>query len=269
MMRVPAPNPWCIAHRGARRQAPENTDAAFQLALTHPIDGIELDVQLSADGVAVVFHDRTLYRLTGRRQAVSQCAYAHLKQLRWINPIHPGLRGEPLTSLAQVLERYGGRTRLLIEIKSHPLELASGHSARLTREVLRLLDHHRSRLPDGQIFLLSFDNSLLQLAHRIDPHWPCVLNLASKQPLDPTPRARRRLENRSPAATDHLWGVDAAIGTLSAELVDRAGQLGLRVFTYTCNGPRQLRKALQLQVDAVISDRPGWLTQQLKTSAGL
>lgn len=255
---------WSIAHRGARKEAPENTDAAFRRALDYPIDGIELDVQMSADGVAVIYHDRTLFRVAGRRKAVSECDYAYLKQLGWNNHLDRGFQREPLPTLEQVLERYGGRTRLLIEIKSHPAEQVSGHTDRLTREVLRLLDRYDRLLPDGRIFLLSFDNRVLQLAHRLDPRWLCVLNLPDNKTHDLVSIFSSRAGSAPVDGTDHLWAVDVAIGRLSAEWIDWARGLGLRVFTYTCNGPRQLRKALNLGVDGIISDRPGWLTQQLK-----
>ncbi len=255
---------WCIAHRGAREEAPENTDAAFRRALDYPIDGIELDVQMSADGVAVIYHDRTLFRVAGRRKAVSKCDYAYLKQLGWNSRLDRGFQREALPTLEQVLERYGGRTRLLIEIKSHPVEQTSGHSDRLTREVLHLLDHYSRRLPDGRIFLLSFDNHVLQLAHRLDPRWPCVLNLPDNKTPDLMAIFSGRPGPASVGDTNHLWAVDVAIGRLSAEWIGWARGLGLGVLTYTCNGPRQLRKALNLGVDAIISDRPGWLTQQLK-----
>ena len=55
-----------LAHRGDHRRAPENTLAAFAAALAHPgVDGLELDVRASADGVAVVIHDASLARVQG------------------------------------------------------------------------------------------------------------------------------------------------------------------------------------------------------------
>ena len=55
--------PWIVAHRGAGREAPENTRAAFDAALAHGVAGLEFDVQLSRDGVPVIYHDRTLARI--------------------------------------------------------------------------------------------------------------------------------------------------------------------------------------------------------------
>lgn len=66
------PTAWLHAHRGASADAPENTLAAFQLGLEQGADGIELDVQLSADGVPVVIHDPTLDRTTDQSGAVAE-----------------------------------------------------------------------------------------------------------------------------------------------------------------------------------------------------
>ena len=58
------PRPAIFAHRGASAYAPENTLAAFKLALQQGADGIELDAKLSADGHVVVMHDQTVDRTT-------------------------------------------------------------------------------------------------------------------------------------------------------------------------------------------------------------
>ena len=59
-----AHKPLIIGHRGASGEAPENTISACSLAVQHNADGIEIDVQLSADGRAVVMHDATVDRTT-------------------------------------------------------------------------------------------------------------------------------------------------------------------------------------------------------------
>ena len=69
---------WLIAHRGASRDAPENTMAAFRLAIQQGADGIELDLHASADGVPLVIHDATLDRTTNRSGAVATLAAEEL-----------------------------------------------------------------------------------------------------------------------------------------------------------------------------------------------
>lgn len=254
-MQRPLPIPWCIAHRGARDEAPENTLAAFECALTYPIDGIELDVRMSADGIPVIFHDATLRRLTGQRTPVEALSRSQLEALDWGGWFHPDFSGEPLPILAEALSRFASRTRLLIEIKSTPALLRTGHIERLVRRVVDLLAGLPGELRADRIYLLSFDLQVLRLVHRLAPQCPLVLNAPEFSP--------QQVMALPPEDIDRLWAIDVRIGRLSAVLTEWARLRGLRVLTYTCNGPWQVRKALRLGVDAVLSDRPGWLTQHL------
>jgi glycerophosphoryl diester phosphodiesterase len=68
-----------IAHRGASGSAPENTMAAFSLAIEQGADAIELDVRLTADGVAVVLHDAALDRTTDRSGLLRELTLAELR----------------------------------------------------------------------------------------------------------------------------------------------------------------------------------------------
>ena len=102
-----------IAHRGlwSPGGAPENSLAAFQAACSHGY-GIELDVQLSADGEAMVFHDYTLQRLTGAEGRLSDRSAADLGKLR--------LSGtdETIPTLLEVLTLVGHRAMVHIELKT-------------------------------------------------------------------------------------------------------------------------------------------------------
>ncbi|MCI0550093.1 MAG: glycerophosphodiester phosphodiesterase, partial [Anaerolineae bacterium] len=75
------PQPVIFAHRGASAHAPENTLAAFEMALAQHADGIELDVKLSADGHVVVIHDTTIDRTTGAQGRVKDLSLADLRAL--------------------------------------------------------------------------------------------------------------------------------------------------------------------------------------------
>ena len=102
-----------IAHRGFHHRdagRPENSFAAFQAAIDRGY-GIELDVQLSRDGVALVFHDYALDRLTGQTGAIRQRDADDLCQIT--------LTGgrDTIPTLPQVLELIAGRVPLLVEIK--------------------------------------------------------------------------------------------------------------------------------------------------------
>ena len=249
--------PWRIAHRGARDQAPENTQSAFERALDYPIDGIELDVRLSADGTPVIFHDASLRKVAGRRICIENLTLAQLGAIDWGGWFHVDFSGEPLLTLEATLASFGPRTRLLIEIKSSPAQQASGHTERLTRRVLDLLANMPPQVPVDHILILSFDPQVLRMVSHLAPQWRCVLNVSELNPLLALSLPSDDIKT--------LFAIDVRIGRLSALLCEWARDHGLRVFTYTCNGPRQVQKAVRLKVDAILSDRPGWLTQFLES----
>ena len=244
-------HPWCIAHRGARNEAPDNTRSAFRCALNYPIDGIELDVQMSADGVPVLYHDRTLHRVGGGRRCIADLTYAQLQQLDWGGWFHPDFSREPLMTLEQLMTLLHQSPRLLIEIKSHPGEQSSGHVQRLTEKVISVVT--QPQYSDGQdrLLILSFDAEVLSLAHRLAPQYKKVLNLTGKEPYEVA------------WDRDFLWAIDVHISKLTPPMVQKARSRDLQIMSYTCNGPRQVAKAMRLGIDAIITDRPGWLTQRL------
>ncbi|ARG98758.1 glycerophosphodiester phosphodiesterase [Legionella micdadei] len=107
---LPLSNPRLIAHRGAHNKKKgiiENTDTAFAEALALGCWGIEFDLHATADGVLVVNHDPTLKRLWGKNVAIRELSF---KQLRELVPEVP--------SFAEVVERYGKRLHLFIELKA-------------------------------------------------------------------------------------------------------------------------------------------------------
>lgn len=93
------------AHRGASQYAPENTISAFDLGLSMGANGIETDIQLTKDGVAVLFHDDTLERMTGKPGAVEDYTY---EELRWFWVEKEILR-DRIPTLEQFLERYADK----------------------------------------------------------------------------------------------------------------------------------------------------------------
>lgn len=130
-----------FAHRGLWRtvDAPENSLAAFERACGAGY-GIELDVRLSADGEAVVFHDDTLERMTGQPGFVSEHSAGELSALPYLDG--PGC----IPTLAQALALVDGRAMLLVEIKDPP----SGGA--LEERVAALLDRY-----EGPACVISFE----------------------------------------------------------------------------------------------------------------
>jgi glycerophosphoryl diester phosphodiesterase len=106
-----------VGHRGAAGCAPENTLAAFCEGLAQRADIIELDVQLSADGHVVAFHDDQLDRTTNGQGRVSEKTLAELKALDAGSWFDPRFAGEPIPTLEKVLTWAKDRVPLFVELK--------------------------------------------------------------------------------------------------------------------------------------------------------
>ncbi len=113
-----------IAHRGASAYAPENTLAAFDLALQLGCRHIELDVDFSSDGHVVVMHDDTVDRTTNGTGPVGNHTLAELRALDAGSWFGTPFAGERIPTFAEVLARYQGRVHLHTEIKGRAARLA-------------------------------------------------------------------------------------------------------------------------------------------------
>lgn len=113
-----------IAHRGASSYAPENTLAAFDLALYLGCRHIELDVDFTSDGHIVVLHDDVVDRTTNGTGPVGSHTLAELQSLDAGAWFGPQFIGERIPTFAEVLERYRGRVHIHTEIKGRAAHLA-------------------------------------------------------------------------------------------------------------------------------------------------
>ena len=113
-----------IAHRGASSYAPENTHAAFDMAINMGVKHIELDVHSSKDGQLVVIHDDTLNRTTNGNGKVNDHTLKELKALDAGSWFDHKYSGEKLCSLEEILVEYKSAVHLHIEIKGNTPNLA-------------------------------------------------------------------------------------------------------------------------------------------------
>lgn len=113
------PRPLLLAHRGACAYAPENTLAAFQLAMKQGAHGVELDAKLSADGTIVVMHDASVDRTTNGSGRVNELPLAALRELDASFHATGPYRGEKIPTLAEVLETVGSQAYVNIELTNY------------------------------------------------------------------------------------------------------------------------------------------------------
>lgn len=236
--------PRIIGHRGASWARPENTASAFDLALEEGAEGLELDLQLTRDGQVVVFHDKTLSMLGMKHRRIAQYSREELRQLdvgTWFGASYAGCR---ILDLDEVLDRYGGITDLFLEIKPVGEIKRPEHAQRLAELVAdRVAQHDQLH----RIYVLSFSDAVLRQVADSQAHLRCVRNLA--KPAE--------LEQISPERLHEMHAICVDIRHFTPEQVERVHDSARRLFAYTVDAPKELRMALELRVDAVISNMPG------------
>ncbi|RED84341.1 MULTISPECIES: glycerophosphodiester phosphodiesterase [Cohnella] len=152
----------CVAHRGFSGKAPENTLAAFKLALSHPhVKWMELDVHLSKDGVPVVIHDGTLERTTNGRGRVADYSAEQLASLDAGSWMDASFSSEGVPTLEQVLDLAAGRCKLNIELKSD--------DADFERLASRAVEVIRSRKMEAEHTITSFEPAILRAVRKAAP----------------------------------------------------------------------------------------------------
>lgn len=239
--------PLIMAHRGARRGAPENTMAAFRLAAELGADGVELDVQLCKDGEAVVIHDFTVDRTTDGGGRVKDFALAELQALDAGEWYAAQFDGERVPALARVLHELGPRLTLNIELKTVTLR-----SDGLETEVVRLVEDtgmvHR-------VIVSSYNPMALWRVRRLNRHIATGMLYAPEQPLPLRGRWFQPLAR--PQALHPRWD------TIDKEFVAAAHQRGLKVIPWTCDEPDAMLRLVRWGVDAIITSRPDVLYELL------
>lgn len=256
-----------IAHRGASGHAPENTIAAFDLALQLDADYFELDVQRTADDVTVVLHDATLDRTARgpRENCTGPVVEKTLAQIRtcevggWFNErfpdrARPEFVGAAIPTLDEVFRRYGKSAGYLIELKNP--ETYPG----LEAQVVELLRTHALDPPNTevrQVILQSFSAPSVRRLHALDPNLALVQLIQAQADPD-------SLRRSMPAIRDYALGIGPAKGTVDVEMVSAAHENGLVVFPYTVDEPDEMEALLASGVDGVITNFPDRLGALLR-----
>jgi len=248
-------SPLILGHRGASALAPENTLAAFSRAISDGADGIEFDVRLSRDGVAVVIHDASLKRTGLIDRPVGELTAAELREVdvgSWFaeraQNQKESFRGEKLPTLAQVFELFSANDGLLyVEMKC---ELDEGEA--LGAEVVRLTV--KSEMVD-RVVVESFDHSAIAAIKRIDSSIRTAALFEPKltRPIS-TMRRLKMIDAALAVAADEV----ALHHTLAAErVVEKARQAGMEVVVWTVEDPSWIKRARALGIKALISNDPG------------
>ncbi|HEY41910.1 MAG TPA: glycerophosphodiester phosphodiesterase [Dehalococcoidia bacterium] len=209
-----------IAHRGFTRQFPDNTLEAFEAAIRIPVDGIECDVHETADHRFVIFHDD---EIDGRD--IGQMTLEEIGQVK--------LRGKyRVPTLEQTLELCRGKTLLNIEIKR-------------VSSLDRFLELVRERLQPEEVVFSSFNRDIIIELARLAPEIQRGI-LSAYEIKDPVRLAK--------SASSGM--VVARFPSVSNELVRQVRDANLMIFVWGCVNMAEVRSALTMDIDGVITDFP-------------
>ncbi len=232
--------PRVIGHRGAAAHAPENTLAGFACAARLGVRWIELDVQLTSDGVPVVFHDDRLERTTDGRGVLVETSLADLRRLDAGGWFADRFAGERVPTLAEALSLLVAQGQgLCLEVKAD--EARGGETARAALDGLR-----RHWPADGPpLVLSSFAKSALEALAEDGCAWPRGW-LVERLPDDWRDEVRRL--GCGSLHVDQASLDAAAVGTVKAQ--------GVVLLAYTVNDRSRAEQLWGWGTDALFSDCP-------------
>ncbi len=231
------------AHRGASHGAPENTRASVELAIAEQADYAEVDVRLTADGVPVLLHDRTLFRTTGVVNEIDKVTYEEVAGYDVGRRYAEVYRGECVPCLKEILEDYGRKIKFNIELKGE-----NGRS--LAEKVVMLIELYGL---EEQCVVSSDSYELLEYVKK--------RNTAIK-----TGYILSRVYGE-------IYGYDAADffsvkeEYVTEQMVRGAHAKGKEIHVWTVNKAQEIKKMQELRVDNIITDNPAYVREILEGHA--
>ncbi|MEJ7848675.1 MAG: glycerophosphodiester phosphodiesterase family protein [Pyrinomonadaceae bacterium] len=245
--------PLIIAHRGSSILAPENTLAAFRRAIDDGADGIEFDVRLAKDNVAVVFHDETLNRTARREGLVSDFASSELREFdigSWFNEVSrksadPEFAKERISTLTDVLAFLKDfRGLIYVELKCRDSEIV-----RLAKAVCLAIEN--SGLA-GRIIVKSFKLAVIPHVRMFCPAARTAALFAPKM------RTILRKEKHLVKIAEEFGADEISIhfSLATQKLMKKAEQRNLPVTIWTADSPRWIKRGIKLGLNAIITNNP-------------
>ena len=221
-----------IAHRGSSKAAPENTLAAVKRAIADGTDWVEIDVQETADGAVVVFHDSDFMKLAGVDRKIWDVTLADLQGIDIGSRFAPEFQGERAPTLAEVLDECRGKVGVVIELKYY------GHTQQLEQRVAEIVESH-GMVADVVIMSLKID--AVRKMKSLRPEWTVglLMSVAAGDLKD--------------SGADFL-AVNAKFA--KRRFVSSSHRKGREVFVWTINDASTMSTMIGRGVDGLITDKP-------------
>jgi len=231
-----------IAHRGASYEAPENTVASAALAWEKGADAVEVDIYLSKDNKIICSHDANTRRTTGQDHKISETDSEVLRTLDAGSFKDKKYAGEKLPFLDEIIRTVPRGKELVVEIKCGS-------------EVLPYLKEAITKYEKNITFtFISFSFETISDTKKIFPGNPCYWLCSNAGLLEKT------IVNVAPAGLD---GVSLAWSIINENVIRKAEDLDLEVYSWTVDDPAEAKRLFSLGVKGITTNRPGWLNEQI------
>lgn len=242
-----------VAHRGASFDAPENTVVSQELAWRHGADAAEFDVRATKDGQLAIMHDATTKRTAAHDAKIADLTLAELRQLDAGSWKDPKFAGEKVPTIDEMLQHLAPGKRVVIHIylgvESVPALVAA---------------LQRNHLSPKQAAIISFDFEPLKTVKKSLPDYQ-TLWLVNAPSSDPKKQSRSLDELirdcRAAGFAGLSFNQDWPIETAGVKKIKAAGLL---MHVWTVDLPQIAHRWIDLEVDAITTNRAGWLREQLK-----
>ncbi|MDA0271531.1 MAG: glycerophosphodiester phosphodiesterase [Chloroflexi bacterium] len=231
-------HPLVISHRTQMGSMPENTLAGIDAALADGVDGIEIDVRATREGVPVLVHDADFARVAGDPREVASLSLDELGGVR-ITSAFPNVEAQPVPLLAEALAHIDGRAILVIEVKQRGVEEAVARAVRDADAA-------------GWCWIWAFDPAVGRACRKALPEVPVGLNVAPGtlerygEPGDPVALCVRA----------GFAAISMAHPLVSAASVREAHRRGLGVYSWTVDADGDIERVWRAGVDAICSNYP-------------
>jgi glycerophosphoryl diester phosphodiesterase len=222
------------AHRGASRELPENTMAAFRRAIALGADALETDVHATADGVLVTSHDPDGARVFGVARRIAECPWSEVRQ--W---------GAP--SLEEMVAAFPG-IPINVDLKVDAAALAVPLLRRMGAE--------------EQVTLASFSSATLRRVRALGYGGPTSLGRSEVTRLLSLPAAMQRGPLAPPGVAAQL-----PISLAKPWVIRRCHGLGLRVDYWTVNEPALAHSLIAMGADGIMTDDPATIVPAIRRAA--
>ena len=225
------------AHRGDCSSAPENTLAAFELAIENGADIIELDVRQTKDGEIVVMHDESLKRVCGVNKKVGKLTYEELMKYspgkKYRGPNEELYREEKIPTLQEVIDLVGDRAKLNIELKPAKTD------KNLSQKVAEIIGENNYY---DNCFVASLTYGAIRRVKVADPEIKTVYVMA--------------------VAMGDFYDLEYADGFsikyryINSEIIKQAHKRGKEVYAWTVDDKQILESMMLMNVDSIITNNP-------------